>query len=333
VLFHKNDLVGDGEGLAKGVRDKLDKKTRRVVGVVLNVVDDQLPKGHQLLARWEVLGIRYLDELLQSAADAGRAVVLTADHGHVIERRTELRRAQDAGTTGAAGARFRPLGSSSPDIGEVAVRGPRVLLGEGSGLILAWSEGHRYTAKQSGYHGGASPQEVVVPLAVWSVAGSGVPGWRPARDDTPVWWHEDLSSRETAPKPAPVATIATIPSMKLQPTLFDAPAAPDAWLEDLFASPVYRDQKKRMSRQNLDDVEVRAVLSALADRGDRLPLAALARQREIRLTRAQGLVAALQGLLNVEGYPVLSLDPVSETVSLDRNLLKTQFPRAEGVDA
>jgi hypothetical protein len=119
----------------------------------------------------------------------------------------------------------------------------------------------------------------------------------------------------------------------VQPTLFEAPAEPswpEPWLADLFASPVYRDQRERSGRQALSDQEVGGVLTALSARGGQMTLAALARQRGLPVTRVQGLVAALQRLLNVEGYPVLSLDPGSGTVTLNRELLEAQFPRSEG---
>jgi hypothetical protein len=38
-----------------------------------------------------------------------------------------------------------------------------------------------------------------------------------------------------------------------------------------------------------------------------------------------GLIAALRRLLNVEGYPVLTLDEDSDTVTLNRALLDRQF--------
>jgi hypothetical protein len=325
LLFHKSDLSGEGAGLSRQVRDEVARPDRRIVGVVLNVVDDQLPKGHQLVRRWTVSSVRYLGELLQAAADAGRAVILTADHGHVIERDTELRRAE------GAGARYRPAGAP-PEEGEILVRGPRVLLGEGSGLVLAWSEGHRYTALQSGYHGGASPQEVLVPLSVWTASGETPPGWKPAADDSPAWWRDEEPAPIPEPAPVRAPRLPAKPAKRVQPTLFEGPAepsGPEPWLDELFSSPVYGEQRERSGRQALADQEVGSVLAALAARGGQMTLPALARQRGLPVTRVQGLVAALQRLLNVEGYPVLSLDPASGTVTLNRELLEAQFPRGE----
>jgi hypothetical protein len=43
---------------------------------------------------------------------------------------------------------------------------------------------------------------------------------------------------------------------------------------------------------------------------------------EIRLN---GLLAGVQKLLNVDGYPLLAIDRVSKTIRLDLASLKTQF--------
>jgi len=330
VLFHKGDLAAvGGAGLAETVRREVEGAERRVVAIVFNVVDDQLPKGRQLLPRWEISAVRYLDELLQAAAEAGRAVVLTADHGHVVERETELRRYE------GGGARFRPTGVPPGD-GEVAVRGPRVLLGDGTGLVLAWSERLRYSALQSGYHGGASPQEVVVPLSVWAPFDAEIAGWEPTAADWPDWWEVDAGPSASAP-PAGPAAISVKPGAKTrsaerkaQGVLFGTTPAGERWLTDLFNSPVYAEQRNLAGRQGLTEEIVASVLRTLAQRGGRMTLNALAHQLAVIAPRARGLVATLQRVLNVEGFPVLSLDPESDTLSLDRDLLAKQFPPDRG---
>ena len=60
VLFHKASLNDRGTGLAEKVTAEVERAGRRVVGVVLNAVDDQLPKGRQLVTRWDVGAFRYL---------------------------------------------------------------------------------------------------------------------------------------------------------------------------------------------------------------------------------------------------------------------------------
>lgn len=337
ILFHKDDLRGEGAGLSAKVKSEVERAGRRVVGVVLNVVDDQLPKGHQLMPRWQVEDVRYLGDVLQSALDVGRTIVLTADHGHLVERDTELRRHE------GGGARYRPAGERMAE-GEIKVRGPRVLLGGEEGLVLAWSERLRYTAIQSGYHGGASPQEVLVPLSVWVAAGGDLPEWKSAADE-PAWWRDEgvqpVSAALAAPAvPAAPATGKSRPKAAPagQGVLFAEVPAPlpaaaavaEPWLAALFASPAYREQKGRAARQSLADERVAEVLAALARQGGGMTPAALARQLEIPLSRVHGLLAALQRLLNVEGFPVLVFEPESDKVTFDRALLGKQFLGGEG---
>ncbi len=81
----------------------------RVVGVVINAVDDHLAKGDQVRVPWTARHIRPVEELLEACRSCGRAVVLVSDHGHVLERGTALR----AVTEGAE--RWRaPVGQTQP---------------------------------------------------------------------------------------------------------------------------------------------------------------------------------------------------------------------------
>ena len=86
LLFHKGDLIGDAaEGLAAPVRDALRDGRQRIVGIVLNAVDDHLAKSEQLHLSWRIESVRLLPTILTEAHAAGRTIVLTSDHGHVLE--------------------------------------------------------------------------------------------------------------------------------------------------------------------------------------------------------------------------------------------------------
>ena len=64
--------------------------------------------------------------------------------------------------------------------GEVLFEGVRVEKAVGQRkVVLAWSGDVRYGAKKRGYHGGANPQEMVVPFAILSGPNS-IPagGWK-----------------------------------------------------------------------------------------------------------------------------------------------------------
>jgi hypothetical protein len=90
VLFHKGEL-SDGVALAPAVRTALSDSTQRVVGVVYNAIDDQLDGADQVHVRWTLEDLRLLPTLLHEARGAGRVIILTADHGHVLEWGTTQR--------------------------------------------------------------------------------------------------------------------------------------------------------------------------------------------------------------------------------------------------
>ena len=141
-------------------------------------------------APWNAASVHRLLDLLTVARESDRLVVLASDHGHVHERGSRLE--SDA----SGGVRWR-CSPRLADDNEVELTGPRVLLGEGR-IVAAWNEKLRYGPIRNGYHGGASAQEIVIPLAVlareelaldgWALdvaAGQSriwqVTGWRPGR--------------------------------------------------------------------------------------------------------------------------------------------------------
>lgn len=182
VIFHKSGLTESG-GIALGleVRNAIAATENRIVAVVVNAVDDALAKAG-VPRVWRLSELPVLEHLLSAARQSGRTVVLTSDHGHVVEHDTEFRKNEP-------GERYRkPFPSAG--MGEVAVSGGRVVSEISGGVILPWSERVRYGIKKYGYHGGASPQECVVPLVVLT------PGVFPTTalktptsgSEPPVWW-------------------------------------------------------------------------------------------------------------------------------------------------
>jgi len=167
VLFHKAGLVGSaGTALAAEAQAAIAEPTQRVVGVVVNSVDDHLARGDQVRVDWKLAALRPLGWLLDAAADAGRLVLLTADHGHVLDAgRSRYRPPPGDGSNRAVGGeRWRVAPPAAGD-DEVELSGPRVLLGGGR-VILPTDDRLRYGGTKHGYHGGATPEEVVVPVAV-----------------------------------------------------------------------------------------------------------------------------------------------------------------------
>ena len=196
LLFHKGALQdSDDAGLTASIREATSNRQNRVVGVVLNVVDDYLAKGEQLDVCWALQDIKVLPALLHEAKMAGRWVILLSDHGHVLDSGM-------AYVAAGEGERWRN-GTSDPTDQELKIQGPRVVIPESHQLIAPWSEKLRYKPKKTGYHGGINPQEMVVPVAVLSPASAPSPkGWVEAPLDTPSWWHPDAPGLPVQEAPA-----------------------------------------------------------------------------------------------------------------------------------
>ena len=85
-----------------------------LVTCVLNSVDDALDRSDPGGIAWGADTVKHLDPLLERARHAGRTVILTADHGHVIERRQGTQRPHpDMSSSRSRGA------STPPGDGEV----------------------------------------------------------------------------------------------------------------------------------------------------------------------------------------------------------------------
>jgi hypothetical protein len=325
VVFHKGEL-SDSEGLSSLVRDAIASPQQQVVAVVYNAVDDHLSGSNQIHVRWTVDDLRLLGPLLSEARRARRVVVITADHGHVIDDGTVQRGQGD-------GDRWR-LPSGPLDESELLFEGGRVKTGAGDAVACTWSEGVRHGAKKNGYHGGVSAQEVVVPLSVFTPRNMTLKGWQVAAAPQPDWWSpleaaaQPLAPEAPAfsrkpPRPKPVA----LP----QPDLFGAaaPVAPQApgvhWIDALQASPAYMAQKALAARVAPADADVRALLDALAARGGKLSKAALAQRLSMPAMRISGFVNAAKRVLNVDQAAVLVLDETAGTVELNKELLARQF--------
>ncbi|MCK6556374.1 BREX-2 system phosphatase PglZ [Candidatus Binatia bacterium] len=321
VLFHKAELTdAGGSDLSPDVRGEIASTDRRVVGVVLNAVDDHLAKSEQLRIRWTADAIHLLHALLYEAQAAGRAIVLASDHGHVHEVGGELRKADQ-------GQRWRVDDGTRQD-DEVVVAGPRVDRAKGPRVIAPWSERVRYGAKKNGYHGGASPQEVVVPLAVLAPASVSIDGWNPIPLRYPAWWTDDVVVPAPPAKRQPPRKRTTDAG---QGKLFEPPPTKHGgpgWIDALFGSEVFMSQRAAASRAAVPDDTIRELLAALDDRGGKLTRAALVQRLGLPAVRVHGIVAAMRRLLNVDGYDILSVDDTSDTVALDVEMLRVQFELA-----
>jgi hypothetical protein len=325
MLFHKADL-GPGPELPAAVAEALANPRQRVVGVVHNAVDAQLAGSDQIELTWSAEVLRPLPALLRVARDTDRVLVVTGDHGHIIE--------DGAGSSGqGVTQRWRAAGPAGQ--GEVLLTGGRVLSPDGgNAIVAAWSERMRHATTRVGSHGGASPQEVLIPLAVLSA--SFVPvAWSEAPSAEPAWWR---GSTESLAAPAPAAPAEPCapahrrrPAEPRQPELFVSPSPntarntplSPAWVEALLASDGYVAQRRLAGRGVPADPQVRAVLCALSARGGRMSQDGLAQALAVPKLRVGGIVNAARRVLNLDQAQVLSL--ADNEVVLDERLLRTQF--------
>ncbi|MEV7731025.1 BREX-2 system phosphatase PglZ [Streptomyces sp. NPDC088921] len=356
AVFHKDDLrtetAGDtfGPALSEALADG-----RTHVAVVLNAIDDRLAKEQKLGdGAWRVDDVPGLRDLLGVAAAQGMAVIVTSDHGHVVDRHgTKV----DA-VAEPASARHRLPGDDPLAEQEVALSGPRVVSPEpGASIVALWDADSRYTALKAGYHGGASLAEFTIPVLAFLRFGAEPPkGWRELGDQRPVWWAPEeagqpLPDQRASQTAGAAAKKATAKPRKKQPepgtlpdALFDvvlttggddalltptAVSRTEALVTALLDSETYQAQLDGLARKPQQE-PVHKALAALLDAGGTLPVTALAQRAGMPTTRGDGFAAVLRQLLNYDGVQVLETLPDGRTLRLHEALLREQFALRAG---
>jgi hypothetical protein len=330
TVFHKDKLDDESSKVEEAIRS-----TVKVVACVVNAIDAQLDGSDQLRAQWNLRTIPVLGRLVRACELAGRAIVLTSDHGHLVDEATEQLPANGVGTLLAA-ARWRGAdGALRP--GELDARGPRVLVSSGA-CVVAADERVRYGKRHAGYHGGVTVQELACPLHVLVHTGNDaeLADWVPIESEDPSWWQIDGSSASTT-RPAPVA-----PRPRVRPTLNPIaagglfPQGGESWIDALFSSAVYADQRSIAGRAPLPDDQARRIMEVFVQHAPpggtliKMTEQALAARLERSVSDTRKLVTLLRNLLNVDGYEVLG-QPDRDSLELDVALLKTQFALGGGV--
>lgn len=323
-LFHKKGLDTGRQGfaLADDVRLAIEDVERyRLVGCVLNTIDDALDRTDPGGTDWSAETVKHLAPLLRAAQAAGRLVVMTSDHGHVVERRRGTQRG-----TGLGGRYRAATGPAEAD--EVLVSGPRVMTPDHR-AILAVNERLRYGPLKAGYHGGGSPAEAVVPFVLLAPS-TLTHDLDVAPVAEPQWWEtstapDSINASSVAP-PTSTRAAAETP----QPDLFTEPepmSAPSGGVgAALLANAVFRAQKTLVGRLGVTDPVVERLVDGLASAPDRrLPASRVAALLEVPLNRIPMVMSQIAKLLNVEGYPVVSSDSATQTVTLDAVLLAEQY--------
>ena len=332
LLFHKKG-VSDGTRGAVGDDLKaaiLEPKTR-VVGVVVNAIDDFLSKGDQMPMVWSINRISPLGALLKLARDSGRVVVLASDHGHVWHR------PEAAGSSSEEGSRWRvPKGEVRHD--EILITGGRVRDENGGrGVVAQWAEAVHHGRPQNGYHGGVTPQEMVCLLVLLTDKSSAYSGLYTCAYPKPEWWSPAPTAAAVVVEPPVRVTLPKGPA-----NLFDnmgdeaepsVPARPApaktgvsaGWVGVLLASGGYKAQKELVRRHAPDDDVVRRCLEALDGSGGIMTPTAFAKAADVAAARLDGLIARIQRLLNVDGYEILTLSRNENRIELNVAKLKRQF--------
>lgn len=319
-IFHKKvlDAVPAGASLAIDVNNAIADTTRqKLVAVVLNYVDDTLHHTDPGGTDWNLNTVTHLRALLHAAKNAGRAVVITSDHGHIIEYGTSAK-VHRANTYGQRA--HGDFANVDPDR-EVVVEGPRVLT-DNQRAVLAVDENLRYGARNAGYHGGATPAEAIVPVAVL-VCGQ-LPDWAVAVVGAePSWWYQ--GTVEVVP-PA----IRSRKRAQPVPSLFDdMPTEAGNPLPDkVIRSRVFDSQLKLAGRVVVKPPQIKSLLQALlATSAHELTVAQAAAALGVATASVNGALMQTKRVLDVEGYEVLAVG--GGVVRLDIAALKEQFGVSE----
>lgn len=311
-IFHKAalDAIPAGASLAIDVTNALaDTDHRPLMAVVLNYVDDTLHHTDPGGTDWTIHTITHLRALLGAARSAGRAVVITSDHGHLIDYGTGAK-VDRANTYGQRA--HGDLANVDPKR-EVLIEGPRVLT-DTHRVVLAVDPDLRYGARNAGYHGGAAPAEAIVPVLAF-VPGQ-LPAWaRPVAAVEPSWWYP--------------GTPASTPALTKQggaPSLFDVeePARVNPLPAKVIGSRVYAAQYKLAGRIVVTDAQIEALLAELlAASAHELTLAQAAAALGVATAGVNGALMQTKRVLDVEGYEVLAVG--GGVVKLDEAALREQF--------
>lgn len=335
VLFHKKEVTEGSRGI---VGDDLSKAilstNNKIVGVVINAIDDRLSSAQQVREQWTINRISPLGAILNLARDSGRVVILASDHGHVWHRpEAKL-------CNGDSGSRWRSQSGEAID-GEIAVSGSRVREDNGSrAVIVPWVETIYYGRQQNGYHGGATPQEMVSPLVILMDRTSTYSGLFPCEYPKPEWWTAPPVASAVVEEP-PVTIVTPKKPVSLFDDQFEKDMKPvvtplkksgtqpvptgSAWLDRLFGSTGYKDQKEFVRRHAPEDEMVRRCLEALDASGGIMTPPAFSKAADIPAARLDGLIARMQRVLNVDGYEILTFSRSENRIELNVPKLMRQF--------
>jgi hypothetical protein len=324
-------------------------REQRVAAIVINAIDASLKGDSQQEHRWNIDSIRSLPQIFDAAREAGRHVLLVADHGHVPADRLK-----SIGPGNGGGARYRRWTGDSDvlALGERKFSGEGVYLPKGdSAVVLLEDDGTRYGgAPHAGEHGGSAMAEVIAPCVLlgWD-NNAGLPPQDKDLDVrgfyVPEWWSGSLPAERAqevdraarTPRRTKASAVENQPSLFApeqgeQPTRSPstpspsqrstrALAKPAELLPALFGSKMLQARAPLLELKNSVVVAVHFLLS----RPGGVPAAVFATHMNVPTFRVQGLVSKLQEVLNLDGYEILKLERAHQTIFLDTTKLEQQF--------
>ena len=325
-LFVRRDILS-GHDLAADVRAAIDSECR-AVAVVVNAIDEELKGSLQVARDYSQGPVLPLDALLSAAEGAERAVLLVADHGHVLGDGTRPVASRLTGSR-PGGPRWRALAEGEDHVAEEVALPASAWVPKGWSRVAAlWDPAVVNRAAHYGEHGGLSLAEAVCPAILIG------PDWleRALPDDpelavrplpVPAWWslRARQARRQEAPAsdPKPVqAALFTRP----QPAAAPRPAVAPALVTALRHSAVFRSQVNGQPPAEVD--RVLRWLTTIVDAGGVMPSADFAAAAGVRAHQVGGAVARM-GLLNADGFAMVEHDHVGRRVVLHRARLAQHY--------
>lgn len=335
------DQSTDGHGSLSADAEEVVKDTsKRVVAIVINAIDASLHGDAQAYRPWKATDVIPLHPLLDAAREAGRAVLLISDHGHVSGAALE-----SMGTHSDGGSRWH--GTKDPTAAvsdyEIAVDKKYAWTPKGAeGVVLTCDDQHKYGGgATAGAHGGASLAEVVVPSIL--IGWEGMEATAQATGDeaslfrvqglyVPRWWTLDVEEEAapieelltTTPSPKPKGGRKPTAAPESQPALPGVviePPRPPTILKALAESKLFQARV-----QEGDRTEVLKALHYLMQKDNLAPSAAFAAAMGIPPYRVSGWVTTKLGeRLNLDGYLVVSFNAATSQVVLHREMLEQLF--------
>jgi len=292
-LFLKGDLADGGLALQAALRS--DEK--QLVAAVFNAIDDQIGSSNTGAAIHirpeEIAGFL---PALQSAFDAGREVLITADHGHSPFFAKNLRRGKNPQP------RYLPMLEADTKVPDDFIEiDAGNLGGDGQRKAFAWAMSVYLGRPQVGFHGGCGLEEMVVPMlwlkrdgvrlnqpAWWySLPGSQTSASATATDETPKQAAGPASKARKKPPPKSRAPKTTIPPGQLD---LIAPSNDQQLLAKGLSEEVIA---------SLDEFERQALLTIAAN--TQVKVSDLASAIGRRPSRVPGMMSRLQTRLHKRG--------------------------------